>query len=111
MHAAGQHFLSEWIKAMMSLVNRCISVLRRTMPRRHESLLDDQDVSVELAELHHKFVVVGILCLFAKLIISTAQWRSLVQQQETLHINSSRCLGKKFCKTTIRYGVIRNFSL
>ena len=42
----------------MSLVNRCVSVLSRTMSRRHESVFDDQDVAAELAGIHEKFVVV-----------------------------------------------------
>ena len=31
--------LSEWVKSVMSLVNRRVSVLSRTMSRRHESVL------------------------------------------------------------------------
>ena len=50
--------LSEWVKSVMSLVNRRVSVLSRTMSRRHESVFDDQDVAAELAEIHEKFVVV-----------------------------------------------------
>ena len=42
----------------MSLVNRRVSVLSRTMSRRHESVFDDRDVAAELAEIHEKFVVV-----------------------------------------------------
>ena len=42
----------------MSLVNRRVSVLRRTMSRRHESVFHDPDVAAELAEIHEKFVVV-----------------------------------------------------
>ena len=42
----------------MSLVNRRVSVLSRTMSRRHESVFDDQDVAAESAEIHEKFVVV-----------------------------------------------------
>ena len=49
--------LSEWVKLVMSLVNRRVSV-SRTMSRRHESVFDDQDVAAELAEIHEKFVVV-----------------------------------------------------
>ena len=41
--------LSEWVKLVMSLVNRRVSVLSRTMSRRHESVFDDQDVAAELA--------------------------------------------------------------
>ena len=52
--------LSEWVKSVMSLVNRRVSVLSRTMSRRHESVLDDPDVVVELAEIHEKFVVVQV---------------------------------------------------
>ena len=37
--------LSEWVKAVMFLVNRRISVLRRTMSNRHESVFDDPDAS------------------------------------------------------------------
>ena len=44
--------LSEWVKSVMSLVNRCVSVLSRTMSRRHESVFDDPDVAAELAEIH-----------------------------------------------------------
>ena len=50
--------LSEWVKSVMSLVNRRVSVLSRTMSRRHESVFDDQDVAAELAEIHEKFIVV-----------------------------------------------------
>ena len=50
--------LSEWVKSVMSLVNRRVSVLSRTMSCRHESVFDDQDVAAELAEIHEKFVVV-----------------------------------------------------
>ena len=50
--------LCEWVKSVMSLVNRRVSVLSRTMSRRHESVFDDQDVAAELAEIHEKFVVV-----------------------------------------------------
>ena len=50
--------LSEWIKSVMSLVNRRVSVLSRTMSRRHESVFDNPDVAAELAEIHEKFVVV-----------------------------------------------------
>ena len=50
--------LSEWVKSVMSLVNRRVSVLSRTMSRRHESVFDDQDVAAELTEIHEKFVVV-----------------------------------------------------
>ena len=41
--------LSEWVKSVMSLVNRRVSVLSRTMYRRHESVFDDPDVAAELA--------------------------------------------------------------
>ena len=44
--------LSEWVKSVMSLVNRRVPVLSRTMSRRHESVFDDQDVAAELAEIH-----------------------------------------------------------
>ena len=50
--------LSEWVKSVMSLVNRRVSVLSRTMSRRHQSVFDDPDVAAELAEIHEKFVVV-----------------------------------------------------
>ena len=50
--------LSEWVKSIMSLVNRHVSVLSRTMFRRHESVFNDQDVAAELVEIHEKFVVV-----------------------------------------------------
>ena len=50
--------LSEWVKSVMFLVNRRVSVLSRTMSLRHESVFDDQDVAAELAEIHEKFVVV-----------------------------------------------------
>ena len=33
--------LSEWVKLVLSLVNRCFSVLSRTMSRRYESVFDD----------------------------------------------------------------------
>ena len=50
--------LSKWVKLVMSLVNRRVSVLSRTMSRRHESVFDDPDVAAEVAEIHEKFVVV-----------------------------------------------------
>ena len=50
--------LSEWIKSVMSLVNRRVSVLSRTRSCRHELVFDDPDVAAELAEIHEKFVVV-----------------------------------------------------
>ena len=50
--------LSEWVKSVMCLVNRRVSVLSRTMSRRHKSVFDDPDVAAELAEIHEKFVVV-----------------------------------------------------
>ena len=49
--------LSEWVKSVMSLVNRRVSVLSRTMSRRHESVFDNPDVAAELAEIHEKYVV------------------------------------------------------
>ena len=49
--------LSKCVKSAMSLVNRRVSVLSRTMFRRHESVFDDPDVAAELAEIHEKFVV------------------------------------------------------
>ena len=52
--------LSEWVKSVMSLVNRRVSVRSRTMSRRHESVFDDPDVAAELAEIHEKLVVVPI---------------------------------------------------
>ena len=50
--------LSGWVKSVMSLINNRVSVLSRTMSRRHESVVDDPDVVAELAEIHEKFVVV-----------------------------------------------------
>ena len=50
--------LSDWVKSAMSLVNRRVSVLSRTMSCRHESVFDDPDVAVKLAEIYEKFVVV-----------------------------------------------------
>ena len=50
--------VSERVKSVMSLVNRLVSVLSRTMSRRHESVFDDPYVAAELAEIHEKFVVV-----------------------------------------------------
>ena len=47
--------LSEWVKSVMSLVNRPFN---RTVSRRHESVFDDPDVAAELAEIHEKFVIV-----------------------------------------------------
>ena len=66
--------LSEWVKSVMSLVNRRVLVLSRTMSRRHESVFYDPDIAAELAEIHEKFVVqlfqptrhLTTLCLFAK---------------------------------------------
>ena len=43
---------------MISLVNRDISVLSRTMSRRQESVSGNPDVSAVLAELHHKLVII-----------------------------------------------------
>ena len=57
----GVDTLSEWVKSVMSLVNRrvsVLSVLSRTMSRRYESVFDDPDVAAEIAEIHEKFVVV-----------------------------------------------------
>ena len=51
--------LSEWVKSVMSLVNRRVAVLSRTMSRRHGSVFDDPDVAAELAEVHEEFVVVS----------------------------------------------------
>ena len=39
--------LSKWVKSVMSLVNRRVSVLSTTMSRRHESVFDDPDVAAE----------------------------------------------------------------
>ena len=50
--------LSEWVKSVMSLVNRRVPVLSRNMSSRHESVFDDPDVAAELAEIHEKVVVV-----------------------------------------------------
>ena len=50
--------LCEWVKTAMPLVNRCVTVLSRTMSRRHESVFDDLVVAAEFAEIHEKFVVV-----------------------------------------------------
>ena len=50
--------LSKSVKSVMSLVNRRASVISRTMSRWHESVFDDPDVAVELAEIHEKFEVV-----------------------------------------------------
>ena len=41
--------LSEWVKSVMSLVNRRVSVLSRTISCRHELVFDDPDVAAELA--------------------------------------------------------------
>ena len=49
---------SEWVKPVMSLVNRRVSILSRTMSRRHDTVFDDPAVAAELAEIHEKFVVV-----------------------------------------------------
>ena len=43
--AKKEEALSEWVKSVMSLVNRRVSVLSRTMSRRHESVFDDPDVA------------------------------------------------------------------
>ena len=50
--------LSEWVKSVMSLVNRRVSVLNRNTSCRHESVFDDPDVAAELAKINEKFVVV-----------------------------------------------------
>ena len=50
--------LSKWVKSVMSLVNRRVSVFSRTMSRRHETVFDDPDIAAELAEIHEKIVVV-----------------------------------------------------
>ena len=42
--------LSEWLKSVMSLVNRRVSVLSRNISRRHESVFDDQDVAAEFIQ-------------------------------------------------------------
>ena len=51
--------LSEWVKSIMSLLHRRVSVLSRTISRRHESVFDDADVAAELAEIHEQFVGVS----------------------------------------------------
>ena len=48
--------LSEWIKAIVSLVNRCIS--SSTMSTRRKLVFNIPDVSAELADLHDIYVVV-----------------------------------------------------
>ena len=50
--------LSEWVTSVMSMVNRRVSILSRTMSHRHESVFDDPDVAAEIAEIHEKFIVV-----------------------------------------------------
>ena len=50
--------LSEWVKSVMLLVNRRVSVLSRIISRRHESVFDNPDAAAKLAEIHEKFVVV-----------------------------------------------------
>ena len=48
---------SEWVKTVMSSVNRRVSVLS-SLSCRHESVFDDPDVPAELTEIHEKIVVV-----------------------------------------------------
>ena len=51
--------LSEWVKAIMSLVNRRISILIcKTMSNRCKSVFDISEVPAELFELQEKYVVV-----------------------------------------------------
>ena len=45
-------------KLVISLVNRRVSVLSRTMSCRHESVFDAPNVAAEVAEIHGNFVVV-----------------------------------------------------
>ena len=76
--------LSEWVKSVMSLVNRRVSVLSRTMSRRHESVFDDPDIAAELAEIHEKFVVVPAdkasnnIVFVCKTHYINCEWNSLV---------------------------------
>ena len=102
--------LSVWVKTVMSLVNKRVSVLSRTTSCRHESVFDDSDVAAELTEIHEKFVVVpadkasnnivfvckshDINCLMEELGMST--------MTENLHITLPLCQRTKFYKTTIR---------
>ena len=50
--------LSKWVKSVMPLVNRRVSVLSSIKSRRHESVFDDPDVASELAEINEKCVIV-----------------------------------------------------
>ena len=64
--------LSEWVKSVISWVNKRITVLIRTMSRRYESVLDPSDVIAELNELHQKIVdKASINCLMEELGMST----------------------------------------
>ena len=63
--------LSKWVKSVMSVVNSRVSVLNRTMSRRHELVFDDPEVAAELAEIHEMSLFeptrhLTTLCLFAK---------------------------------------------
>ena len=50
--------LSKWVKSVMSLVNRRVSVISRTMSHRHESVFDGPGVAAELAKIYEKFFAV-----------------------------------------------------
>ena len=50
--------VATFLVSVMSLVNRRVQVLSRTMSHRHESVFDDPGVAAELAEIHEKFFVV-----------------------------------------------------
>ena len=50
--------LSEWLKAIMSLVNRCILILCKNMSNRYKSVFDIPGVSAELCDIQEKSVVV-----------------------------------------------------
>ena len=98
--------LSEWVKSVMSFVNRRVSVLSRTMSRRHESLFDDQDVAAESAEMHEKFVVVPADKASNNIVFvcKTHYINYLIEElgMSAIDIILLLCPWKKFYKTTIR---------
>ena len=102
--------LSEWVKSVMSLVNRRVSVLSRTMSRRHESVFDDPDVSAELAKIHEQFVVVpadkpsnNIVFVCKTHYINCLIEELGIPWLETLQIILLLCPRTKLYKTTIRW--------
>ena len=50
--------LSEWVKAVRSLIQLRIKKLRRSMNAKATSIFDNPDVAETLASIHNEYVVV-----------------------------------------------------